>query len=167
MRRSLRRSIPRPLVGAGVALAIASGCATIMSGGPDRVPITTNPPGATVFVDDVPVAQTPALVALDRRGDGEIRLELPGFLPVVLVRSKTINGWFWVNFCLGFVGIIIDAATGNIQAFDDAPIAIGMTPVYDPNALRAPGANPPASATPSGGYPLPLPPPPAGDPSPH
>jgi uncharacterized protein YceK len=150
-----------------LALLLAfSGCATIMAGGPDRVPVSTNPAGATVFVDNIPVGQTPVMVTLDRQhSSGVIRIELPGFAPVTLVRTTSINGWFWANICFGGVlGIVIDLVTGDIKAFDDAPIAIGLTPAYGPPPTGPgyPPAPPPGGyqppAPPPGGYPPPPPP---------
>jgi hypothetical protein len=157
---------PRLSLGAVALLTtalISSGCATIFSAGPDQVPINTNPQGATVFVDNVPVGQTPLLVSLDRtRNSGVLRIELPGYAPVMIMRSKSINGWFWVNLCVGILGIVIDLATGNYQGFDDTPIAIGLTPAYAPDAgpggapgYPAPGGYPPPAAP----YPPTAPPP--------
>jgi hypothetical protein len=143
-----------------VWLVLLPGCATLFAGGPDHVPISTNPPGATVFIDNIPVGQTPLMVALDRQhSSGSIRIELPGFQPVMLLRSKSINGWFWVSICLGgIVGIVVDLVTGNVQAFDDAPIAIGLTPAY---GQPVPAEYPPPAAAPPGYPPTP---PPAGYP---
>ena len=142
-----------------VLLLVFSGCATIMAGGPDRIPVSTNPPGATVFVDNIPVGQTPVMITLDRQhSSGVIRIELPGFAPVAIVRSTSINGWFWANLCIGgLLGIVIDLVTGDVKAFDDAPIAIGLTPAYGP---PPPGAYPPGPppAAPPGGYAPPPPP---------
>jgi len=142
-----------------VLLLVFSGCATIMAGGPDRIPVSTNPPGATVFVDNIPVGQTPVMITLDRQhSSGVIRIELPGFAPVSIVRSTSINGWFWANLCIGgLLGIVIDLVTGDVKAFDDAPIAIGLTPAYGP---PPPGAYPPGPppAAPPGGYAPPPPP---------
>jgi hypothetical protein len=139
------------LLGLLIAVAVAaSGCATIFAGGPDHVPIATNPPGATVFVDNVPVGQTPVMVTLDRqRNLGVIRIELAGFAPIAIVRAKSINGWFWASVCLtGLVGIVVDLITGDVKAFDDAPINIGLTPAYGPGAPppgypQDPGGPPP------------------------
>src|SRR5690348_6824274 len=134
------------LIACGVLLG---GCATIMAGGPDHVPVATNPPGATVFVDNMPVGTTPMVVTLNREhSNGVIRIEMAGFAPVTVVRAKNINGWFWVNFCFGgVIGIIVD-----------------LTPGYGP----PPG--PPAPYPPQPGYPPPppagYPPPPAGYPPP-
>lgn len=143
------------LVGTGLLILAVTGCATIMAGGPDHVPVATNPPGATVFVDNVPVGQTPMMLALDRqRASGLIRIEAPGFAPVVIVRNKTINGWFWANLCIGgVIGIVVDLVTGDVKAFDDTPISIGLVPAT--GGPPPPGYAPP----PPPGYP-PAPPPP-------
>src|SRR5690242_20656053 len=117
------------LVGLAVALGLVllvalPGCATLFAPGPDHVPITTNPPGATVFLDNMPIGATPIMVTLDReRSAGVIRIEMPGFVPITLMPVKGVNGWFWVDVVLlDVIGMVIDIATGNWKAFDDTPI---------------------------------------------
>jgi hypothetical protein len=139
-----------------VALGAASstGCATIMAGGPDQVQVQSSVPGASVYVDDRLVGQTPMIVTLDREhGQGRIRVEAPGYQPVMVQRTKSINGWFWANICLGgVIGMVIDVATGNIKSYDTAPLNVALTPV-------------PAGYPPPAGGPAPAPapyPPPTG-----
>ena len=139
-------------------LCAVGGCATIMAGGPDRIPVSTNPPGAAVYLDGVMVGQTPLMLTLDRsRSNGQIRIEMQGFAPVILTRSKDINGWFWANLCLGgLIGIVVDLITGDVKRFDDTPIAIGLTPAYGPVPVYNPaGGQPPPGypPAPNGGYP--------------
>jgi hypothetical protein len=111
-------------------LLSTTACATIMAGGPDRVPVSSNPPGAAVFVDNVQVGVTPTTVTLDRgRSQGNIRIEMPGYAPVVIQRGKQINGWFWANLCVGgLIGMVIDLVTGDVKRFDDTPIGVGLSP---------------------------------------
>ena len=158
------RSVGVALLASFIAVGLGSGCATIMAGGPDHVPVSTNPPGATVFVDNMPVGTTPTMVTLNREhSNGVIRIEMAGFAPVTVVRAKGINGWFWVNFCFGgIIGIVVDLVTGDIKSFDDTPIALGLTPGYGPPP-GPPGPPGPAPYPPQPGYP---PPPPAGYPPP-
>jgi hypothetical protein len=167
------RSVGVALLATFIAFSVASsGCATIMAGGPDHVPVATNPPGATVFVDNMPVGTTPMVVTLNREhSNGVIRIELAGFAPVTVVRAKNINGWFWVNFCFGgVIGIIVDLVTGDIKAFDDTPITLGLTPGYGPPAgPPVPYPPQPGYPPPQPGYPPPqpgYPPPPPGYPPP-
>jgi hypothetical protein len=136
-----------------LSLVASTGCATIMAPGPDQVPIQTNPPGAMVFINGRPIGQTPIIAALDRSVDvTDIRIMAQGFQPVDIVRYKVINGWFWANFCLAIMPMVIDLVTGDVKRFDDTPIAIGMTPG---NAAPMP-AMPPAGY-PQPGYPQPQP----------
>lgn len=112
-----------------IALALMTGCATIIAGGPDTVPIATNPPGAYVYVNGQVVGQTPMMVELDRSHSmADIRIYYPGFQPIQIMRYKSLNGWVFGNFFLAIFPVIIDIATGNWQRFDDEPIAIGLTP---------------------------------------
>ncbi len=139
-----------------------SGCATIMAGGPDHIPVNSNPPGAQVFVDGVLVGQTPMVVTLDReRSHGTIQVQAPGFAPAIIQRDKEINGWFWANLCIGgLIGMVIDLVTGDVKRFDDTPIAVGMTPGggYPP-----PGGGYPPPGAPMG--PAPMGPPPGPPPA--
>jgi hypothetical protein len=152
------RSVGVALLASFLAVGLASGgCATIMAGGPDHVPVATNPPGATVIVDNMPVGTTPTVITLNREhSSGVIRLEMAGFAPITVVRAKNINGWFWVNLCFGgVVGIVVDLVTGDIKAFDDTPIVLGLTPAGPYPPQPPPGYPPPPPA----GYPPPPPPP--------
>ncbi|HEX5059136.1 MAG TPA: PEGA domain-containing protein [Kofleriaceae bacterium] len=122
---------------AALALALSTaflwGCATIVAGGPDTIPITTNPPGAYVYVNGQVVGQTPMMVELDRsRSMADIRIYYPGFQPIQVMRYKTLNGWIFGNFFLAIFPVIVDFATDNWQRFDDEPIAIGLTPGQAP-----------------------------------
>ena len=116
-----------------VALACLTGCATIVAGGPDQIPVTTNPPGAYVYVDGHIIGQTPMMVMLDRRrAMADIRIYYPGFQPVQIMRSKDVNGWVFGNILLFIWPVVIDFITGDWQRFDDSPIAIGLTPGQAP-----------------------------------
>jgi hypothetical protein len=105
-----------------------TGCATLFAAGPDTIPVQTNPPGAWVYVNGMAMGQTPTTIQLDRSRPGQIQIYLPGFQPVMMYRSKTLNGWFIVSILFFLVPIVVDLATGNWQRFDDGPIMIGLTP---------------------------------------
>jgi hypothetical protein len=144
------------------AAIVGGGCATIVASGPDSIPVSTNPPGAYVYVNGQVVGQTPMVVELDRgRSMADIRIYYPGFQPVQLARYKSLNGWVFGNFCLGIWPLVIDLATGNWQRFEDEPIAIGLTPGHAPPPYGVePMAPPPAPVQPPAGPPTqPQPPP--------
>lgn len=121
-----------------VALAIVAtlgGCATMFAGGPDSIPINTNPAGAYVYVNGQIVGQTPMVLTLERdRGSADIRIYYPGFQPVQMLRYKSVNGWVFANLLILplVFPVIIDLVTGNWQRFDDEPIMLGLTPGQAP-----------------------------------
>ncbi len=131
-------------------VATMSGCATLFAGGPDTIPINTNPAGAYVYVNGEMVGQTPMMLALDRnRSSADIRIYYPGFQPVQLFRNKSVNGWFFVNL-LVWPGFIVDLITGDWQRFDDYPIILGLTPgqAPPPYAPQQPQLTPPPQMPP-------------------
>lgn len=147
-------------------LMTAPGCATLFASGPDTIPVQTNPPGAWVYVNGMVVGQTPTTISLDRSRPGQIQIYLPGFQPVMMIRSKTLNGWFIVSILFFIIPIVVDLATGNWQRFDDGPILIGLTPAG--GAAPPPawfngqqGGQPPQPGYPSGPAPMGPPAPPA------
>jgi hypothetical protein len=143
-----------------------SGCATLFAGGPDYVPVSTNPPGAWVYYNGQPVGQTPTTVLLERGRPAQIQIALQGFQPVVFQRESEVNGWFFANllWVYAIVPWVVDLVDGDWRKFDDTPIAIGLTPL-------AGGPQPPqpqAPMYPQPGYPPPgyAQPPPAVPPTP-
>lgn len=112
------------------SLVVQTGCATVFAPGPDRVPVTSKPPGANIFIDGALVGQTPSVIELDRRrSSGRIRIEAPGYHPVVMLRKKGFQGWFWCNLCFfNVIGFVIDLATLNARSFDGEPVIVTLVP---------------------------------------
>ena len=91
-----------------------SGCATIVSPGPDYVYVTSVPSGATVTIDGLQVGQTPISTSVNRRA-ATIAFSKAGYQTVTAGVPKVFNGWVIGNVVIGgIIGIIIDAATGNV-----------------------------------------------------
>ncbi|MEO6776316.1 MAG: PEGA domain-containing protein [Kofleriaceae bacterium] len=135
------------------ALSVVSGCATLFAGGPDYVPVSTNPPGAWVYYNGQPVGQTPMTVALERGRPAQIQIALQGFQPLVFERESEINGWFFANLLWVYTIVpwVIDLVDGDWRRFDDTPIAIGLTPLAGGPPPLQPQPQPamPAAAPPS------------------
>jgi hypothetical protein len=163
---------PTAVIALAFALAGLGGCATLFAGGPDRVPVATNPPGAFVYLNGRFVGQSPTVVEMDREHPGQIQIYLPGFRPLVMSRHKSLNLWFIANilWAAAIVPVIVDIATGNYQEYEGSPIAVGLTPDAGPPPMwyRQPGAPlPPPQQQPQPQpqpYPQPEPYPPAPNP---
>jgi hypothetical protein len=117
-------------------MATLAGCATVVAGGPDHIPVLTNPPGAFVSVDGKVVGRTPIVVSLDRNHSaGEIKISSPGYQTVVISRDKHFNLWTLGNIVLLVLPVIVDLVTGDWQSFDEDEILLSLQP--DPAAAPA------------------------------
>lgn len=103
------------------------GCATIMSGRMQQLPVTSNPTGATVTVGSTKQT-TPATFNLDRKAAVyEVVVEKEGYEPVTIVLKKGMNGWVWGNILLGgIIGLIIDTSTGSAAKFVPSEIEVNL-----------------------------------------
>lgn len=113
-------------------MALLSGCASIVDGGPEQVQVTSKPLGAKFTVYDkagTPVESrtTPACVTLKRDSgyckpaDYTIKFEADGYNPDELKLRARMNGWYIGNIIFGGpIGIlIVDPATGAMWTLPD------------------------------------------------
>lgn len=109
-----------------------AGCATIVSSGPDRVPIDSNPSNARVLLNGQPVGRTPMVLTPSRRDQFELKIELDGYEPVVISRDKSFNGWVIGNVLFGgIIGIVVDVATHNASKHSENPVYAELTLIDD------------------------------------
>ena len=102
-----------------------AGCATIVHSGPRKVPVASNPPGATVTIYDragqqVMKSTTPFTATLHpkyRYFKGQqyrVVFEMPGYQPAEVRLQSRISGWYFGNIAFGgLIGMVaVDPATG-------------------------------------------------------
>ena len=131
----------RPLGFLG-GIALTSGCATLFAGGPDRIPVSSNPSGAAVTVDGNLLGVTPMVVTLDRgSSQGVIRFEAAGYEPVVVQRTKEFNTIALLNNVM-LLAWLIDLATENVKRFDSTSINVSLARSAQgaPGSVLVPGA---------------------------
>src|SRR5258707_5023840 len=99
------------LIGIGFYL---SGCATIMSGSKQDVPIHSTPPGATVMINDSIYGKTPMLMTMKRsKPKRHLKLVLAGYETWQGDLCRGFNGVVLCNiFIGGLIGMGIDALSG-------------------------------------------------------
>lgn len=98
---------------------IISGCASIAGNNTRTVSVKSDPPGATILVDNQNYGRTPAVINLPSYiyGGKSVTLKKPGYEDQTkMVNSKfqpiaLLNVLFWPGF-------LVDAATGNIVKID-------------------------------------------------
>ncbi len=110
-----------------------AGCASIFASGPDAVQVSSNPEGARVKLDEVPMGKTPCVVMVPRSSDGVFTFELPGYRTETVDLDKVVNGMTFLNLLwgiyLGPVGFLIDGVSGNIGKYPNTHIHAELRPV--------------------------------------
>lgn len=105
------------------------GCATIISGRSQNLPIRSVPSGAVVTVGGQK-QMTPATFILDKRQEYVVRVEKEGYRSVEVALRKGISGWVFGNILLGIIGgpigLIIDLASGSASKFTPGKIEVDL-----------------------------------------
>lgn len=96
-----------------LGVAFLSGCATVMTGPTQKVPVTSNPSGAVAKVDGSITAITPAIFTLERKTDHTIEITKDGFRTATVIIRHTMSGATAGNILIGgIIGVAVDGATG-------------------------------------------------------
>lgn len=115
----------------GLAVAVAvgcTGCASMFTGTKQHIPISSNPPGASVTINGEPKGRTPISVDLTRTQYHSINLELDGYEPYCIQSTKGLN-WviFWNFFSPFYVGFIVDFADGAYAQIEPKEVSATLT----------------------------------------
>lgn len=108
-------------------LLMVMGCATIVCGSKQKIPVITDPEGAHVIVNSESQI-TPAVLLLDRKQpDYTVRIEKEGYAPVEITLQRSENGWVWGNILFGgIIGLTIDMATGAVYKHTPSKIEVTL-----------------------------------------
>jgi hypothetical protein len=86
-----------------VMILAVSGCATAINGRTQEVPISSEPPGATVLVDGVNVGTTPTTVMLTRHDSHSVRIEKPGYVIYEMTTVTITSKWIYADLAPGLI----------------------------------------------------------------
>lgn len=115
-----------------VAALMLPSCATIVSSGPDIVPVASTPSGAKVMRKGTHVGTTPCNLVFRRTEHAPllVTLELDGYHTQTVTFSRSFNGWFFGNIIFGgIVGVFIDLVSGNCMYLTARQIDVPLVPV--------------------------------------
>lgn len=100
---------------AGIAVLGLSGCGTIINGSSQLINVSSNPSGASISVDGIRNAQTPAYISLARKSGHALEITLDGYQPFQMQIQRGTSGWVWGNIVFGgLIGLVVDASTGGM-----------------------------------------------------
>lgn len=113
-----------------VTAGLASGCATIIKGPTQSIPVSSDPPAADILLDGRVVGQTPKVLALKRDSNYLIGIQKPGYEQQTVPVVRNIGGAVWGNVIAGgLVGWGVDAATGAQYTLVPASVSVRLLPV--------------------------------------
>jgi hypothetical protein len=132
-----------------------SGCATIVNGTTQKVAFTSEPPGATVTVDGVPIGNTPTSIDLKRDSVHSVTFEKDGYVASEHTVIQGASWWFAGNILLGgIIGMMVDSSTGamyNLTPDSVSPVLIAAAKPDAPSPVPVAAIQPasPSAATPA------------------
>ena len=104
-------------------ILLFSNCAAVFTGGQGKLDITSNPHGAEVFINGISYGKTPVRIKLKTNNEYEVTFRKDGYQPVTKrITNKVGAGFVVLDVLLGFVPVIVDAATGAWYKFDQKTI---------------------------------------------
>ena len=91
-----------------------SACATLFASKNTMAPMSSDPPGAEVFVDGHRVGQTPMTLELSHKSEHVITFRKAGYKEATCTIGRSVGaGWIVLDVIGGLIPVIIDAATGS------------------------------------------------------
>lgn len=120
-------------LGLATAVFIAAslgGCATVVNGTTQKIPVASNPAAADVLVDGTTAGQTPTLLVLKRNADHLVTIQKAGYEPATIPVVKDVGEAVWGNVLVGgLIGWGVDAASGSQYKLRPAAVSVTLSPV--------------------------------------
>jgi PEGA domain len=109
---------------------LTQGCASIIKGTTQPIPIASDPSGADILLDGKAMGQTPKTLALKRKGTYVITIQKPGFEQQSVPIVRNIGGAVWGNAIAGgLIGWGVDAASGAQYNLSPESVSVKLLPV--------------------------------------
>jgi PEGA domain-containing protein len=109
---------------------LTQGCATVIKGSSQSIPVSSDPSAADILLDGKLVGQTPKTLALKRESNYLITIQMAGFEQQSVPIVKNIGGAVWGNVLAGgLVGWGVDAASGAQYNLLPASVSVKLVPV--------------------------------------
>ena len=114
------------LISACSLAALSGGCASIVKGTTQPIPVSSIPTGADVKLDGNKLGQTPLNVEVKRKSDHLLTIEKPGYQTESVAITRNIGGAVFGNIIAGgLVGWGVDAISG--AQYNLTPSTINVT----------------------------------------
>lgn len=113
-----------------VALAaFISGCATIINGTTQKVPVSSDPSGVTVTIENGTKYTTPAVIEFSRKENHTIQFSRDGYQPETVQLESVTSGAAMGNLLAGgLIGWGVDAASGGQYRLVPESVHVSLRP---------------------------------------
>jgi len=119
-------------------LITTTGCASIISGRDQDLTVRSNPSRASVYVDGMPIGETPVTAPVSRKRSHQVRVSKQGYLDALRQTRKGYNFWNLGNLVIGgLIGVVIDFCTGSVYSVspDEMDVVLEAEPVVEAPVL--------------------------------
>lgn len=124
-----------------IAVIFLSGCATIMTGATQKVPVNSNPSGAIAKVDGGMAAVTPTIFNLERKTDHTIEISKDGYRTAQVTLRHTVSGATAGNLLVGgIIGIAVDSCSGAMFKLVPERVDVNLEPAGQQSSIVVPKA---------------------------
>ena len=111
-------------------LICLSGCASVVNGTNQKVPVSSNPSGAKVWADDVGPFETPTILKLKRKRDHLLVFKKDGYEEEQRLVMNEVSWAVLGNIVIGGLpGLGIDAITGGLYKLYPTVVHVDLDPV--------------------------------------
>jgi hypothetical protein len=111
-------------------ISITSGCASVVKGRHQDVPVSSDPSGADIILNNVIVGTTPADVRMERKRDHLLTIEKKGYAPSSIPVLRSVGGAVWGNIIAGgLIGWGVDAMTGAQYNLKPETVNVRLKPL--------------------------------------
>ena len=112
-----------------IASVFLCGCATILKGSDQPINVNSNVKGASVYVNNQKVGNTPFTGTIKRQKEQTLKVSKPGYETRTLMLDSSIEGVFWVNILTGGVfGSTTDWASGSMWKISPNTYNVDLKP---------------------------------------
>jgi len=110
---------------------LASGCATIVVGSTQSLTFDSEPAGAQVTINGMPMGVTPATISIKKSDyqNAFVVFSKEGHTNQQAILHTKTSGWFWGNILIGgFFGTTTDSSTGAMLEYEPAKFFVTLPP---------------------------------------
>jgi hypothetical protein len=113
-------------------MVLALGCASIMEGKTQSVSFNSEPAGAQILINGLPMAVTPATITIKKSeyDNANVLFKKEGYQDQQATLHTKVTGWFWGNIITGgLLGSGTDAISGAMWEYSPDKYFVTMPPV--------------------------------------